>query len=92
MKKLTKKNLDELASSMPVISKSEQKSYNGGSFVYDQSGVLLGECGTGNDIIIASSLFDAGYVFSTASPDVVSRVMTTIGNDMGIVGGYRDNL
>ena len=54
MRKLTKKSLEELGNSLSTISESEQKSYNGGSFVYDQSGVFLGERGIGNDIIIAS--------------------------------------
>lgn len=75
-----------MASSLPALSESEQKSCNGESFVYDQSGAFLGERGTGNDIIIASTLYEAGYALSTASPDIVSRVMTTIGNNMGIVG------
>ncbi len=86
MKKLTKKNLDELANSLPTISESEQKSCNGGSFVYDQSGALLGERGTGNDIIIASSLYEAGIGFSLASPEAFKNVLSTMASGIGING------
>lgn len=96
MRKLTKKNLDELASSMSAISEPKQQSLIGGSFYFNDSGVFLGERGTGNDIIIASSLYDSGIPFSIASPETVSNVLTTMANGIGISGnidiGYHDGV
>ena len=49
MKKLTKKNLDELAKKMPVISEIEQRSMVGGTIYVDYDGFELGRVG-GSDI------------------------------------------
>lgn len=55
MRKLTRKNLDELAKVMPVISEVEQATYNGGTVYCDLSGHYLGKVGMGDDLKFISS-------------------------------------
>lgn len=50
MKKLSRKNLDELAKVMPVLSETEQKAFVGGTVYCDLSGNYLGKVGVGDDL------------------------------------------
>lgn len=54
MKKLTKKNLDELAKEMPTINENMQRSFIGGDIFYDQSGNFLGNFGPGDAFKVIS--------------------------------------
>ena len=86
MKKLTRKSLDELAKKMSVLNESEQQNLVGGAFYYDDSGNFLGEYGTGNNILIANSIYDPGMCLSIASEETVGYVLTTTANAIGISG------
>ena len=50
MKTLSRKNLDELAKTMPVLGETEQAACKGGTFYCDLSGNLLGKVGAGDDL------------------------------------------
>lgn len=54
MKKLTRKNLDELAKKMPTINENIQRSFIGGDIFYDQSGNFLGNFGPGDAFKVIS--------------------------------------
>lgn len=54
MKKVTKKNLDELAKVMPVISRNRQTGYVGGTIYFDLSGNKLGTVGSSNELRVLS--------------------------------------
>jgi|AGTN01.1.fsa_nt_gi hypothetical protein len=86
MKKLTRKNLNELASDMLTVSELEQQNLMGGSFYFDYSGNFIGQYGTGNDIIIANSILHSGMAFSLAPPEIVASVITTMARAVGISG------
>ncbi len=86
MKKLTKKSLSELAEKMSVVNESEQHALVGRAFYFNSSGDFLGEHGSGDDIMIAESLSDPGIHLSIASEETVGKVMSTIGNEIGISG------
>ena len=59
MKKLSRKNLDELAKVMPVLSETEQRMFVGGTVYCDLSGNYLGKVGAGDDLkFIAQSDFN----------------------------------
>ena len=60
MKKLTKKNLEELAKEMPVISEIEQRSMVGGTIYVDYDGFELGRVG-GSDLFYVIGTKDMYY-------------------------------
>lgn len=87
MKKLTKKKLDELTKTMPVVDEMEQRNFIGGTFYFDYSGKFLGQIGSGNDVLIGTSIIDSNAIFlSSASEETMGKVLTTIGRTMGISG------
>lgn len=88
MKKLTKKNLHELAISMPIIDEIEQQNFMGGTFYYGCSGNYLGSSGSGSDIRIADDWGSIGesIPFSSASSAVVGGVLTSMANMLGYSG------
>lgn len=49
-KKLTRKNLDELAELMPIIDEIHQKGFMGGTHYYDLSGNYLGKIGASDNV------------------------------------------
>jgi hypothetical protein len=90
MRKLTRKNLDELAKEMSVISEIQQKTFIGGTFYFDYSGNYLGKIGDSNEMQIGTSVIDSGSIpFSIASAETVEKVLTTMGNAIGISGDVR---
>lgn len=59
MRKLTRKNLDELAKVMPVISANVKSQYIGGAVYFDTNGNRLGNLGSSDEIrVITKELFD----------------------------------
>lgn len=50
MRKVTRKNLDKLAETMPVIDEIDQKIFLGGTHYYDLSGNYLGKIGSSDNL------------------------------------------
>ncbi|HMM18642.1 hypothetical protein [Proteiniphilum sp. X52] len=86
MKKLTRKSLDELAKTMPIVSKTQQNGFIGGAMYFDSNGNFVGSYGEGNGIIIAPTILHSGISFDVASPETVGKVMTTMARAVGISG------
>ena len=58
MKKLTKKNLQQLCETMVILSEVEQQNYVGAAFYYSPDGELLGHLGNSSEIrVVDSSIF-----------------------------------
>lgn len=53
MRKLIRKNLEELAKVMPTIAENQKNEYVGGSVYFAPDGTRLGKIGTGDDIKVA---------------------------------------
>ncbi len=86
MKKLTRKSLDELAKTMPIVSKTQQNGYIGGAMYFDSNGNFVGSYGEGNGIIIAPTILHSGISFDIASEETVGKVITTMARAVGING------
>lgn len=64
MKTLKKKSLNELKKLLPVVGKSEQVNYNGGTVYCNLSGVYLGKVGNGDDLRFCSEMEFSIYASS----------------------------
>ena len=60
MKKLTKKNLQQLCETMVILSEVEQQNYVGAAFYYSPDGELLGHLGNSYEIRVV----DSGFFYS----------------------------
>lgn len=81
MKELKKKSLDELEKVMPVISKTEQATYVGGTIYFDESGAFIKQVGNSNEIKWVAN----------ADQHKLSNISGDVPNDLGspIAGSTR---
>ncbi|MFA7492263.1 MAG: hypothetical protein WCZ43_01955 [Proteiniphilum sp.] len=100
MKKLTKRNLDELAVNMPIIDEKEQQDIIGGTFYYSASGQLIHATYDGSNemrvvldinnwVVSGGGMFDpisGSYSLNEVGSNVVANVLSHIASSIGISG------
>lgn len=98
MKKLIKKNLDELALSMPIINEMEQKNFVGGTLFYSENGQLIHTIFDGSNeirVVLDMNTWLSGGIFNPISgsysvnevgSNTVSNILTNIASGVGIAG------
>lgn len=97
-RKLTKKNLDELAKKMPVLSEDLQRSFVAGTRFYNLSGDLIHQTYDGSDSIRVISDMNSwamggaffpmenSFAFNEADSTTVKNILSSIGKSVGING------
>ena len=99
MKNLTRKNLNELAAVMPVLSENELREYVGGALYVDSGGGILGWDGTSYEMIVTDTL-PSGYMDNpqqsgnfTEQPDWVKRtIISFTASTLGIGNGNMSDI
>lgn len=105
MKKLTHKDLDELAKTMSVLNENEQRERVGGDFYYTTDGTYLGCIGDGAKIVVTDSMsFQdmkqsgmtgvASTGFGSSLYFTQSQIVKQIGSELGLSNVnlyYNDN-
>ncbi len=81
-RKITRKTLDELAKSMPVLTEQEQRECVGGTYFYDLNGHFIGKYGTTDTLrFISKEEYDyKSSNFGSAPPDNWGSSLSDLGS------------
>lgn len=99
MKKLTRKNLNALATVMPVLSETEQCECTGGAIYVNSRGEILGSGGTSFTMYVTEVLPDdyeteplGSGDFSSQTDYVKQAILSAMGNRLGIGCGNLEDV